>query len=70
MYACALGARAVFVGRPSLWGLAHNGEEGVFNVLQLLKDELKMAMQLSGVTRVEELKPNFVRTAHSFQAKL
>lgn len=68
--ALALGARAVFIGRPSLWGLAHNGEEGVYNVLQLLKDEFKMAMQLSGVTSVSEIKPSLVRTALSFQSKL
>ena len=68
--ALALGARAVFIGRPSLWGLAHNGEEGVYNVLQLLKDEFKMAMQLSGVVNVSEIKPSLVRTALSFQSKL
>ena len=68
--ALALGARAVFVGRPSIWGLAHSGEEGVFSVLQLLRDEFKMAMQLSGVVRVEDLKPGLVRSALSFQSKL
>jgi len=66
----ALGARAVFVGRPSLWGLAHSGEDGVFNIMQLLKDELTLAMMLSGYTRVQDLKPSIVRTALSFQSKL
>ena len=46
--ALALGARAVFIGRPVLWGLAYNGQEGVEKVLQILRDELKTAMMLSG----------------------
>lgn len=44
----ALGARAVFLGRPILWGLAHSGEEGVFDVLKLINDEFVLAMKLSG----------------------
>jgi (S)-2-hydroxy-acid oxidase len=51
--AVALGARAVFIGRPVLWGLAHAGEEGVSRVLQLMKDELNLAMMLSGCTKIE-----------------
>lgn len=50
--AIALGARAVFIGRPVLWGLAHSGEEGVSNVLQLLNDELVLAMRLSGALKL------------------
>lgn len=46
--ALALGARAVFIGRPVLWGLAHSGEEGVSNVLKLLNDEFTLAMKLTG----------------------
>jgi 4-hydroxymandelate oxidase len=46
--AIALGARAVLIGRPYLWGLAADGEDGVFRVLQLLKRELELAMALSG----------------------
>ena len=45
----ALGARAVFIGRPVLWGLAYNGEEGVEKVFKVLKNELKTAMMLSGM---------------------
>ncbi|RYH20656.1 hypothetical protein EON65_22835 [archaeon] len=51
--ALALGAQAVFLGRPILWGLAHSGEEGVYNVLKLINEELKLAMQLSGVTSIK-----------------
>jgi (S)-2-hydroxy-acid oxidase len=50
--ALALGARAVFIGRPVIWGLAYNGQEGVEKVLQILKDEFKLAMMLSGCTTV------------------
>jgi len=44
--ALALGARAVFVGRPVLWGLAADGEAGARRVLELLRDELEAAMVL------------------------
>ena len=46
--ALALGARAVLIGRPILWGLAVNGAEGVYAVLELLRKELEVAMALSG----------------------
>ncbi|XP_066269266.1 2-Hydroxyacid oxidase 1-like [Branchiostoma lanceolatum] len=46
--ALALGARCVFIGRPALWGLACNGAEGVQQVLQILKDELSLAMARAG----------------------
>ncbi len=46
--ALALGARAVLVGRPVLWGLAANGAEGVRHVLEILRRELELAMQLAG----------------------
>lgn len=46
--ALALGARAVLVGRPVLWGLAANGAEGVRHVLALLRAELELAMALAG----------------------
>src|SRR5574340_1690910 len=46
--ALALGARAVMVGRPVLWGLAANGAEGAYQVLEILRKELELAMTLSG----------------------
>ncbi len=46
--ALARGARAVLMGRPCLWGLALDGEQGVFRVLETLKDELENALMLSG----------------------
>ncbi len=46
--ALALGARAVLVGRPVLWGLATSGAEGVANVLTMLRTEFELAMALCG----------------------
>ncbi|HVL66813.1 MAG TPA: alpha-hydroxy acid oxidase [Vicinamibacterales bacterium] len=46
--ALAYGARAVCIGRPYLWGLAAAGEEGVRDVLRILREELTLAMALSG----------------------
>jgi 4-hydroxymandelate oxidase len=46
--AIALGARAVCIGRPYLWALAAAGEEGVRDLLTMLRDELALAMALSG----------------------
>ncbi|MBM3225499.1 MAG: alpha-hydroxy-acid oxidizing protein, partial [Candidatus Tectomicrobia bacterium] len=46
--ALALGARAVLIGRPLFWGLAVDGEAGVRAVLQMLRDELEMAMSMCG----------------------
>ena len=51
--ALALGARAVLVGRPCLWGLAAAGEEGVARVLELLRQELMLAMALCGCPHVD-----------------
>src|SRR5579884_3980114 len=48
LMALALGARAVLIGRPVLWGLAVDGADGVRRVLHLLRDELEQAMALSG----------------------
>ncbi|MEP7380844.1 MAG: alpha-hydroxy acid oxidase [Gemmatimonadota bacterium] len=58
--ALALGARAVLVGRPPLWGLALGGEAGVAEVLQHLRLEFDLAMALSGCTSVAELTRDLV----------
>lgn len=47
--ALAMGAQAVLLGRPLLWGLAVNGEAGARHVLQLLRDEVDLAFALAGV---------------------
>ena len=46
--AMALGAAAVLVGRPYIFGLAHAGAHGVAHVVRLLRDELEIAMALTG----------------------
>ncbi|XP_068185147.1 2-Hydroxyacid oxidase 2-like [Antennarius striatus] len=59
--ALALGAKCVFIGRPILWGLAYKGEEGVREVLQILKDEFRLAMTLSGCINVAEINRNLIQ---------
>ena len=58
--ALALGARAVMVGRPVLWGLAVAGEAGVRRVLELLRDELDLAMALAGAASLSDLSPDLL----------
>jgi 4-hydroxymandelate oxidase len=53
--AIALGARAVQIGRPIVWGLVVDGEEGVADVLSLLHDEFDLAMALCGCRSVSEI---------------
>jgi isopentenyl diphosphate isomerase/L-lactate dehydrogenase-like FMN-dependent dehydrogenase len=53
--ALALGADAVLVGRPLAWGLAVDGEEGVTDVLRILRVEFENAMALTGCRTVEEI---------------
>jgi 4-hydroxymandelate oxidase len=59
--ALALGARAVLVGRPVLWGLATDGEAGVALALRLLRDELDLAMALAGAPTVADITRDLVR---------
>ena len=58
--ALALGASAVLVGRPVLWGLAANGEEGVYDVLTTLRREFELAMALCGCARVADVDRSLV----------
>ena len=48
LVALALGARAVLVGRPALWGLAAGGEQGARDVLGMLTDEVLRGLALLG----------------------
>jgi 4-hydroxymandelate oxidase len=61
--ALALGASAVLVGRPYLWGLATGGEQGVRDVLGMLRDELELAMALSGRSSVAAIDRSLVAEA-------
>jgi isopentenyl diphosphate isomerase/L-lactate dehydrogenase-like FMN-dependent dehydrogenase len=58
--ALALGARAVLVGRPILWGLAVKGAEGVSHVLNLLRSELELAMVLAGRPTIASIDSSLV----------
>ena len=53
--ALALGAEAVLIGRPPLWGLAAGGADGVQHVVELLATEFDNALALLGVTSAREL---------------
>jgi isopentenyl diphosphate isomerase/L-lactate dehydrogenase-like FMN-dependent dehydrogenase len=55
--ALALGARAVMVGRPVIWGLAADGERGVRTVLEILLAEFDVALALAGVARASAIGP-------------
>ena len=58
--ALALGADAVLIGRAYLWGLAAFGEAGVEMVLRILRDELRVAMQLAGTPSLADIGPRSV----------
>jgi 4-hydroxymandelate oxidase len=61
--ALALGARAVLVGRPVLYGLAIGGEAGARRVLEMLRDELSAAMALAGCRTIEDIDAGLVHPA-------
>lgn len=58
--ALALGATAVGIGRPYLWGLAAFGQEGVERVLELLRLELELAMMSVGARTLDEISPQSI----------
>ncbi|KAK9480285.1 FMN-dependent dehydrogenase [Lipomyces japonicus] len=53
--ALALGADFVWIGRPILWGLKYNGQEGLETVERLLEEEFKLVLALSGCTSPSEI---------------
>jgi len=60
--ALALGASAVLVGRPVLWGLTVAGLAGVAHVIELLRDELDVAMALCGCARLADIDSSLVQS--------
>ena len=58
--ALALGAKAVMVGRPIMWGVAVSGEAGVRQILEILRTEFDTALALSGCTRVSDITPDLI----------
>ena len=63
MKALALGAAAVLIGRPTIWGLAAEGEDGVVGVLEILRLELENAMALTGCASIADVGPELVGRA-------
>jgi isopentenyl diphosphate isomerase/L-lactate dehydrogenase-like FMN-dependent dehydrogenase len=61
--ALALGARAVMVGRPTIWGLAVAGEAGVADVLRILHEGFANAMAFTGCRTVDEIDRSLVQPA-------
>jgi isopentenyl diphosphate isomerase/L-lactate dehydrogenase-like FMN-dependent dehydrogenase len=59
--AVALGASAVLIGRPYLWGLAVAGEDGVVSVLEMLRREVELTMALAGCPSVAAITRDHVR---------
>ena len=62
--ALALGATAVGIGRPTLWGLGAFGEAGVNRVLEIMQAELKLVMGNCGTQKVADINKNYVATPH------
>jgi (S)-2-hydroxy-acid oxidase len=70
--AIALGARGVFVGRPIVYGIAVNGQEGVQNVIEILRKEFDQAVALSGCSSLKDVREtkNLVVRKEWFSSKL
>ena len=60
--AIALGARAVLVGRPILWGLCVAGEQGATNILEIFRRELDEAMLLCGCTKLSDIDGSLLKS--------
>lgn len=58
--ALALGARAVIIGRATLYGACAGGEAGAKKALSILTDELRRTMQLCGLTRIDQIGPGLI----------
>ena len=61
--ALALGADAIMVGRPYLWGLGAFGQPGVERALEILRDEFIIAMQFAGVPGTAQIGPDTIGRA-------
>ena len=59
--ALALGAKAALVTRPSLWGLATYGSQGVQKVIEMLQSEMARDMAMLGVANLAQITPAYVK---------
>ena len=58
--AIALGADGVLIGRPWVWAIAADGEQGLTDLLEVFRQEIAIAMALMGVNRIEEITPDLI----------
>ena len=68
--ALALGASAVMIGRPYLWGLAADGQAGVENVLDILRLGIDSALLGLGRASIDELDPSDLLIPDGFHRRL
>ncbi|MDE0822826.1 MAG: alpha-hydroxy acid oxidase [Dehalococcoidia bacterium] len=64
--ALAMGVKAVGIGRPLYWGLATEGEDGVHNVLELLREEVGRVMDFCGQSDVEDLEEALINVPNNW----
>jgi len=64
--ALALGARACLIARPFWWGLAVAGEDGVVQVLELLRKEMESTLTQLGRAKIADLNATAVEIAEHF----
>ena len=64
--ALALGAKAVGIGRPLYWGLATEGEDGVHNVLELLREEVDRCLAFCGQSDVTDLESALINIPNNW----
>ena len=64
--ALSLGVKAVGIGRPLFWGLATEGEDGVHNILELLREEIGRCMDLCGQSDVGNLESNLINIPNNW----
>jgi 4-hydroxymandelate oxidase len=69
LMALALGAKAVFIGRPYIYGLALGGAKGVERVISILRDELERAMALTGRRSIAEIDASVLWQEHGAAEK-
>ncbi|KAF2452662.1 peroxisomal glycolate oxidase [Lineolata rhizophorae] len=62
--ALCLGADMVWIGRPALWAIAYDGENGLKLALSILEDEFRSCMGLAGCSNVKQLGPEYLMPAH------
>ncbi|MDX1622092.1 MAG: alpha-hydroxy acid oxidase, partial [Nitriliruptorales bacterium] len=67
--ALCLGADAVLLGRPYVWGLGLGGADGVRHVLRTLLAEFELTMALTGARSLEDLGPERLRPAPGYHAR-